>query len=64
VIRKIEVVVFPDGKVSVQTRGFSGPACLAASRFLEKALGTVTAERRTAEFYDQVRQAAEEQQRQ
>ena len=46
----IEVTVSPQGETIVQTKGFAGSDCLAASRWLEEALGLATAERRTAEF--------------
>ena len=49
----IEVLVAPDGKVSVQTKGFAGSACKAASDSLEKALGLTASEKMTAEFYSQ-----------
>ena len=47
----IEVVVSPAGEATVQTKGFSGPSCRDASRFVERALGDAVAERLTAEFY-------------
>lgn len=50
--RIIEVVVSPNGATTVQTKGYQGTACLDASRFLEQALGTVTQERRTGDFYE------------
>jgi hypothetical protein len=50
--RIIEVVVSPTGEATVQTKGYAGADCLAASKFLEQALGSVTAERKTAEFYE------------
>jgi hypothetical protein len=49
--RVIEVVVSPTGETTVQTRGYAGADCLEASRFLEQALGAATADRKTAEFY-------------
>jgi hypothetical protein len=49
--RIIEVVVSPTGETTVQTKGYAGADCLQASRFLEQALGTSTAEHKTAEFY-------------
>jgi len=54
----IEVTVSPQGETIVQTKGFAGSDCLAASRWLEEALGLATAERRTAEFYE-TQQSAE-----
>ena len=50
-MRVIEVIVSPTGETTVQTKGFAGSECLQASKFVEEALGTVTAEQRTAEFY-------------
>jgi len=49
--RLIEVTVSPKGEVTVQTRGYAGEGCLKASQFLES-LGVVTADRKTAEFYE------------
>ncbi len=49
--RILEVIVRPNGATSVQTKGFSGDACLKASKFLEEALGLAVTERKTAEFY-------------
>lgn len=49
--KTIEVIVSTRGETTVQTRGFAGSACLEASKFLEQALGAVTAERKTEEFY-------------
>jgi hypothetical protein len=47
----IEVLVLPDGKTKVQTKGFAGNECLQASKALEAALGHVTSDRLTSEFY-------------
>ncbi len=49
--RVIEVTVSPQGEATVQTRGYTGSACLEASRSLEQALGARTTETMTAEFY-------------
>jgi len=50
-VKTIEITVSPDGAVTVRTKGFTGPACRDASRFVEQALGTRTAEALTAEFH-------------
>jgi len=50
----IEIVVSPTGAVRVQTRGFRGGTCRDASRALEVALGTRTAERLSGEFFEEV----------
>jgi hypothetical protein len=47
----IEVVVDPQGKPTITTRGFSGGACRDASKYLEQALGARTSETLTAEFH-------------
>ncbi len=47
----IEVLISPQGQVSLQTKGFAGSSCREVSRFLEEALGTTLAERATPEFY-------------
>lgn len=52
----IEVLVATDGKVTVQTKGFAGSACKAASDSLEQALGLKVSEKLTAEFYSQQRE--------
>lgn len=49
--RVIEVVVSPKGEIAVQTKGYAGSGCHLASRFLEDALGVITDNRNTAEFY-------------
>lgn len=56
-MRTIEILVSPDGKVTVQTKGFAGASCQGASRFIERALGERTSDQRTAEYY---RSAVEE----
>ena len=47
----IEITVGPKGETKVETRGFTGGECREASRFVEQALGTKTAETLTGEFY-------------
>jgi Protein of unknown function (DUF2997) len=49
--RVIEVVVSPKGETTVQTKGYAGADCLQATRFLEQALGVISADRKTGEFY-------------
>ena len=57
-MQTIEITVSPKGEATVQTRGFSGPSCRDASRFVERALGERVAETLTPEFHQQ--QAAEQ----
>jgi hypothetical protein len=49
--RTIELIVSPQGETRLETKGFAGTSCQTASRFLEQALGTKSAEQLTAEFY-------------
>jgi hypothetical protein len=57
--RVIEVVVSPTGEVTTQTKGYAGAACQQASKWLEQALGIVTQDRKTAEFYQEITQQQE-----
>ena len=59
----IEIVVHPDGRSVVQTKGFTGNECRQASRFIEQALGQRDSEQLTAEFYTSTTAAASVQQR-
>lgn len=47
----IEVFILPNGKSKVQTKGFSGSDCKQASKFLEAALGQVSSDRLTDEYF-------------
>ena len=49
--RVIEVTVAKDGGTTVETQGFHGSDCQAASRFLESALGKRSGERLTSEYF-------------
>jgi len=49
--RTIEIIVAPTGETRVETKGFTGPECREASRFIEQALGQQTEEHLTSEFY-------------
>ena len=50
-MKTIEITVGPKGETKVETRGFTGGECREASRFVEQALGSRTAEALTGEFY-------------
>jgi hypothetical protein len=49
--RIIEVIVSPQGEVTLQTKGYAGSDCLQASKSLEQALGVVTNDQMTTDFY-------------
>ncbi len=61
--KTIEIVVSPTGQTQVQTKGFTGSECRAASEFIEKALGQRTSEQLTSEFHQQASQQQSHQQR-
>ena len=48
--RSIEVVVMPDGSLSIDAVGFKGPACEKATRFLEEALGQIASKQRKPSY--------------
>ncbi len=51
-IEQIEVTIGPDGKVRVQTSGFPGEACFAATEEIEALLGNqILSREKTAEAY-------------
>lgn len=47
----IELIVSPSGTIQLETKGFDGFVCRRASRPLEKALGRLTGEKLTSEYY-------------
>jgi len=49
--RTIEIVVSPDGETKITTSGYTGASCQNATKALERALGQVTSEERTPDFY-------------
>jgi hypothetical protein len=61
--KSIEIIVKPDGSTSLETKGFAGGECRAASEFIEQALGQRTSEQLTAEFHQQASQQQSHQQR-
>jgi hypothetical protein len=50
-VKTIEITIDPQGRTRVETKGFTGNECREASKFVEDALGQRTAEKLTAEFY-------------
>ena len=58
-MKTIKITVDPKGQARVETSGFTGGECREASRFVEQALGTRSAETLTAEFH-QGEQAGQE----
>ena len=52
-MKRIEIVVSPQGESRVETKGFFGSQCQQASQFIAKALGKRIEERLKPEFYTQ-----------
>ena len=50
-MKRIEITVDPQGNSTVQTKGFAGNECLAASKFIEQSLGQQANQRTTPEFF-------------
>jgi hypothetical protein len=51
--KKIEIVVNPEGAVSIKTVGFAGRSCKDATRDLERALGVAGREHLQPEYFQQ-----------
>ena len=49
--QEIIVTIGPSGETTVEVHGVPGAACEKATQDIEHALGTVTARKRTAEYY-------------
>jgi hypothetical protein len=60
---EIEVTIRPDGEVRIVTRGLTGQSCLAETKELEKALGTVTRREKTSEYYQREKASGKVKQR-
>ena len=52
-MKTIEITVSPKGETKVETKGFSGSDCQAATRSIELALGARESESLKSEFYQQ-----------
>ena len=50
-MKTIEITIDPQGRSTVQTKGFAGASCRDASRLIEQALGERASETLTGEFY-------------
>jgi hypothetical protein len=51
----IELLIAPDGTVTLATKGIEGPACRDASRFLEATLGERRSETLLPEYFQPAR---------
>ena len=49
---EIEVVISPDGQVTLEVKGAAGPGCLDLTRALEEALGSVESRTCKVEYFE------------
>ena len=56
----IEVIVDKEGTVEIEAVGYSGAACEQATKFLEEALGSITAIEWTKDYFETVENKQEE----
>ena len=59
-MKTIEITVTAKGDTKVETKGFTGNECQAATHILELALGTRQSESLTSDFYQQARTELEQ----
>ena len=52
-MKQIIVEVSPDGEITIETRGFRGPACLKESKFLKDLLGKELSQQLTPAYYQE-----------
>jgi hypothetical protein len=50
---EFEIIIGPDGKISIDIKGASGKSCIELTEFLEKALGEVEDRQLKPEYYTQ-----------
>jgi hypothetical protein len=63
-LKTIEITFLPNGQSRVETKGFVGGECRAASRFLEQALGQSTHDSLKPEFHQTASSSTQLQQEQ
>jgi len=49
--RSIEILIAPDGQLTIDAIGFKGADCEQATKFLEQALGVTAVKRRKPEWH-------------
>ena len=58
--RSIEILITPDGKLTIDAVGFKGADCDQTTKFLETALGLTAAKQRKPEFHQHTRQQTQQ----
>lgn len=59
-LQKITVNVTATGEITVSVSGCAGPGCQKLTADLERALGRVSADRRTPEYHEQQQRTAQQ----
>jgi len=49
--QSIEIIVSPDGEITIEAVGFKGKGCEAATKALEAALGVVSSRKKKPEYH-------------
>jgi len=52
-MQEVEITIDKEGRVQVAARGVKGEGCLAITKNIENAVGTVEEREYTAEYYEQ-----------
>ena len=55
-MKQIIVEILDDGEIRIETKGFTGPVCLAEAQFLKDLLGKETSQSLTPAYYQQGKQ--------
>lgn len=52
------ITISPDGSVTIEVKGVKGKSCANVTKQIESALGTVTGDKKTAEYFEGVNNVA------
>lgn len=52
-MQELEIIIGKDGRVQIAVRGVKGEGCLALTRKMEEAIGTVEEQKYSPEYYEQ-----------
>ena len=51
--KRIEIIVSPTGEIILESKGYSGADCMAATKAFEEALGNKQSDKKTIEYFKQ-----------
>lgn len=52
-MKQIEVLISPEGEVTITAKGFKGKGCKDATKAIEAALGVVSKDTKSPEYYQE-----------